>query len=313
MSADATRARVALAFTCILVVWGTTYLGIAIVLRSLPPFASAAMRFLAAGTILWALLRLRGARPLAGLPAREVIASGVLMCGFGNGFTVVAMQGVASGTAALLNSTIPICVTLLDWAFFRRRRPRVWTALGLVVGVAGVALIVGETASISGGRSVAYLAALALAVSTWSVGTLLQRGLVPRERLLALGCGQMLAGGVFLALVAAVRGEWAAVDLAAVTPEGWLALGYLVVFGSLLAQSSYLWLLARMPAEKVTTYAIINPAIALVLGGVVLGETVTGASALGAFLVLAGVALVLFERQAATAVARLLGAGKGVV
>jgi drug/metabolite transporter (DMT)-like permease len=312
MTADASRARVALAFTCILLVWGTTYLGIALVLRSFPPFASAGLRFLAAGALLWGLLRLREARPLAGLPASEVVLSGVLMCAGGNGLTVFAMQGVASGTAALLNSTIPICVTLLDWAFFRKRRPRVWTALGLVVGVGGVALIVGETASLGGGRSVAYLGALALAVGTWSVGTLLQRGLVPRERLLALGCGQMLAGGVALVVAAALRGEWAAVDFGAASLESWLALGYLVVFGSLLAQSSYLWLLARMPAEKVTTYAIINPAIALALGGLVLGETVTGASVLGALLVLAGVALVLFERQAAAAVARLLGAGRGV-
>jgi drug/metabolite transporter (DMT)-like permease len=189
MTADASRARVALAFACILLVWGTTYLGIALVLRSFPPFASAGLRFLAAGALPWGLLRLRGARPLAGLPVREVVLSGVLMCAGGNGLTVFAMQGVASGTAALLNSTIPICVTLLDSAFFRKRRPRVWTALGLVVGVGGVALIVGETASLGGGRSVAYLGALALAVGTWSVGTLLQRGLVPRERLLGAGRG----------------------------------------------------------------------------------------------------------------------------
>ncbi len=125
--------RIALAFLCILVVWGTTYLAIAIVLRDLPPFLSAAMRFLLAAALLYGLLRLRGPKPLAGLPARTVIVSGVLLCGLGNGFTVFAMQGVPSGIAALLNSTIPICVTLLDWGFFNRRRPRIWTGIGLEI------------------------------------------------------------------------------------------------------------------------------------------------------------------------------------
>lgn len=313
MTDDASRARVALAFTCILLVWGTTYLAIALVLRELPPFASAGVRFLLAGSLLWGFLRLRGPRPLAGLPARPVIISGVLMCAGGNGLTVFGMQGVASGTAALLNATIPICVTLLDWGFFNKRRPRIWTVLGLFIGVGGVALVVGETVSLSGGRGLGYVFAIAVAVTTWSLGTLVQRGLVPRDRLLALGCGQMLSGGVALLVAATLRGEWSAFHPGAVTAGGWLALGYLVVFGSLLAQSAYLWLLARVPAEKVTTYAIINPAIALVLGGVVLGEAVTGASALGALLVLAGVALVLFERQVAATVARILGAGRGVV
>jgi drug/metabolite transporter (DMT)-like permease len=310
MSDDPTRVRVALAFTCILLVWGTTYLAIAIVLRSLPPFASAAMRFLLAALLLYGGLRLQGPRPLAGLPTRTVIASGILMCGLGNGFTVFAMQGVPSGVAALLNSTIPICVTLLDWGFFHKRRPRIWTGIGLVVGVGGVALIVDQTATLSGLRGAGYLAALALAVTAWSIGTLLQRNAVPRARLLALGCGQMAAGGAFLCLAALVHGEVYQLDLAAVTSYGWFALLYLVAFGSVLAQSSYLWLLARVPAEKVTTYAVINPAIALVLGGLVLDETVTGASAFGALLVLAGVSLVLFERRVGEAVRGWLGGSR---
>lgn len=305
MPDDASRARVALAFFCILVVWGTTYLGIAIVLRSFPPFASAAIRFLLASSLLYGWLRLKGPRPLAGLPTRTVVASGVLMCGLGNGFTVFAMQGVPTGVAALLNSTIPICVALLDWGFFKRRRPRIWTGIGLMAGVAGVALIVQHTSSLAGVRGFGYLACLAIAVTTWSVGTLLQRHAVPKERLLALGCGQMATGGVFLGVAALVHGELPRVDLTSVTLTGWLALLYLVVFGSILAQSSYLWLLARMPAEKVTTYAVINPVIAMTMGAVVLGESVTATSALGAVLVLGGVALVLFERHAANAVAAI--------
>jgi len=302
MTDDTPAPRIALAFLCILVVWGTTYLAVALVLRDLPPFTSAALRFLLAGSVLYALLRLRGSRPLHGLPARTVVASGILMCGLGNGCTVFAMQRVPSGTAALLNSTIPICVTLLDWGFFNRRRPRIWTGLGLAVGVAGVGLIVEQTAAISGRETLAYMASLGVAVSAWSWGTLLQRHAVPRERLLALGCGQLLAGGLFLCVAALLTGEWSRVRWPAVTPGSWLALLYLAVIGSVVAQSAYLWLLARWPAEKVTTYAVINPVIALLLGNLLLGETLTAASAFGAALVLGGVTLVLFEHRVAAAV-----------
>jgi drug/metabolite transporter (DMT)-like permease len=293
------------------VVWGTTYLAIAIALQSFPPFASAAIRFFLAASLLYGWLRLQGPRPLAGLPVLRVVASGVLMCGLGNGFTVFAMQGVPSGVAALMNSTIPICVTLLDWGFFNRRRPRIWTGIGLVAGVSGVTLIVQQTASVSGTRGLGYVASLGIAVTAWSVGTLLQRHAVPKERLVALGCGQMIAGGAFLCLAAAVHGELPRLHLADTSLAGWLALFYLAAFGSLLAQLSYLWLLARMAAEKVTTYALVNPVIALLLGAVVLGEKVTVASLLGALLVLGGVALVLFERRAADAVAALLAGPRG--
>ncbi len=311
MPDDTGRGRVVLAFCCILVVWGTTYLAIAIVLRSFPPFASAAIRFLLAASLLYGWLRVKGPRPLAGLPVRTVVASGILMCGFGNGLTVFAIQGVPTGAAALLNSTIPICVTLLDWGFFNRRRPRIWTGIGLLAGMAGVALIVHQASSLTGLRGPGYVGALAVAIVTWSVGTLLQRHAVPRERLLALGCGQMAAGSAFLFLAALLHGEARELDFAGVTLPGWLALAYLVVFGSLIAQSAYLWLLARMPAEKVTTYAVVNPVIALVLGTLVLREPVTLTSAVGALLVLGGVALVLFERNVAAALAALLNPRRG--
>ncbi len=297
MSHDASRTRIVLAFTCIFVVWGTTYLAIAILLRSLPPFTSAAMRFALAAAILYAWLRSRRPRPLAGLPAGTVIASGVLMCGLGNGLTVYAIQGVPSGMAALLNATIPISIALLDWGFFQRRRPAAWVIAGLCAAIAGVALVVEQNLSLTGVRGVGYVVAIGLAVTAWSIGTLLQRGAVGADRLLALGCGQMAAGGAFLALAAVVAGEAGRIELAAVTMAGWMSLLYLAVFGSVLSQSSYLWLLARLPAEKVTVYAVANPVVALLLGALVLGEPLTPANLLGAALVLAGVSLVLFERR----------------
>lgn len=289
------RTLVSLAFLCIFLVWGTTYLAIAFVLRTLPPFSSGAIRFLLAAAVLYAWLRTREQRPLAGLPTGMVIVTGVLMCGFGNGFTVFAQQGVPSGIAALLNSAIPICVTLLDWAFFARRPPSLAAGVGLAIGVTGVMVIVTKTGSFSGLRGEGYLLALVIAVVTWSLGTLVQRGRVPPARLAALACGQMAAGAGFQFLAAILHGELPRLDLAAVGASGWIVLCYLAVFGSVLTQSSYLWLLSRVPAEKVTTYALVNPVVAMLLGASFLAEPVTAATLLGALMVIGGVGIVLFQ------------------
>lgn len=309
MNHRSTRLRILLAFLCVLTVWGTTYLGVAIVLRELPPFLSAAMRYALAASLLYVVLRLRNPKPLAGLPLRTVVISGVLLCGFGNGFTVFAMQEVPSGITAMLNSTIPICVTLIDWGFFARKRPSIWTGIGLAAGVAGVALLVQSTTATTGMASIGYVACIAIAVLTWSVGTLVQRDAVPRGKLLALLCGQMGSGAVFLCGAALLNGEFQGLALAPVSASAWLGVVYLALFGSLLTQWSYLWLLTHWPAEKVTTYAVVNPVIAMFLGAVILDEVVTASSLLGASLVLGGVALVLFQHKATVWAQRMLGHG----
>jgi drug/metabolite transporter (DMT)-like permease len=289
-------ARAALAFLCLMVVWGSTYLAVTIVLRDVPVFISLSMRFFLTAAVLYAWLRWHSPRPLAGVMSRNALLSGVLLSGCGTGFTAVALLGIPTGVSALLNATIPICVTLLDWAWFSQRRPARITLGGLVLGFCGVVLVVGGAPAVEGWQGAGFVAAAAFGVATWSLGTLLQRELVPPERLLALNCVQTAAAGVFAALLATVMWEWSRFEPQVVSRDSWLALAYLVLIGSVLTQSCYLWLLARYPAEKVTTYAIINPAIALLLGGIFLGERVTGAGALGAALVLTGVTLVLFER-----------------
>ncbi|MBM4195612.1 MAG: hypothetical protein FJ197_00750 [Gammaproteobacteria bacterium] len=296
MSDEAPGARAALAFTCVLVVWGTTYLAVAWMLADLPVFTSLGARFFFAAAVMYALARRQSPRPLEGIVTSRAMLSGVLMGGCGTGFTGVAMLGMASGVAALLNATIPICVTLLAWAFFERRRPVIVTAVGLLTGFCGVVLVVGGEAW-SGPGDAAYVAAMAFAVVAWSIGTLIQRDLVSRDRLQSLCCVQFAAAGVFLCLLGLFAGEWREIDLAGVTPRGWFALAYLTLVGSVLTQSAYLWLLARYPAEKVTSYAIINPAIAMLLGAAFLGERITSAGLAGAALVLGGVSLVLFERS----------------
>lgn len=297
MTINRDRFLILLAFLCIFLVWGTTYLGIAIALRTLPPFSAGAIRFLLAAVVLYAWLRRSERRPLAGLPTGMVIVTGILMCGLGNGFTVFAQQGVPSGIAALINSAIPICVTLLDWGFFARRRPSLAAGVGLAIGIAGVTTIVTKTGSFSGLQGEGYLLALVIAAATWSLGTLMQRGRVAPSRLAALACGQMAAGAGFQFVAAIVNGELPRLDLAAVGVTGWVAMLYLAVIGSVLTQTSYLWLIARVPAEKVTTYALVNPVVAMLLGAIFLAEPVTAATLAGAVMVIGGVAIVLFHRQ----------------
>ncbi len=309
MTEDTPTARIALAFAVVMVVWGTTYLGVAIMLRDIPVFTASSLRFALAAVVLYAVLRVRGAQPLAGIASPRAFASGVLMSGIGTGFLGLSMMGITSGVAALLNATIPIFVTLIDWGFFQKRRPAFLTALGLVVGFGGVALIANGAPVKPGAQGGLYVGIGLFAVVCWSLGTLVQRGMVPPQRLLALSCVQMTSASVFLGVLAAVSGEWSSFDPTAVRAPAWLAMGYLVIFGSVITQSCYLWLLTRLPAEKVTIYAIVNPAIALVLGVLFLGEVVTGAGALGAALILGGVSLVLFEKPLrAFIVARFAGA-----
>jgi drug/metabolite transporter (DMT)-like permease len=287
------RILIALAFLCICFVWGTTYFGVAIVLRTLPPFSAGAIRFLLASAILYAWLRIRQPRPLAGLPTGLVIVTGVLMCGISNGFTVFAQQGVPSGIAALLNSAIPIAVTLLDWGFFSRRRPAPAASLGLIIGIAGVAVVVSRTGAFSGMQGTGYLAAMFVSAAAWSLGTLMQRGRVAPEQLAALACGQMAAGAGFQCLAAIANGELPRLEPGAIGATGWIAIAYLAFFGSVLTQSSYLWLLSRVPAGKVTTYALVNPVVAMLLGAIFLGEPITAITLFGAVMVLGGVAIVL--------------------
>ncbi len=291
--ADGLRAPIALAFAAIYLIWGTTFLGIALVLRSFPPFVGASLRFLCAGVLLLIVLRLRGPRPLAGIPIARMALCGVLLVSGGNGLVVWAQQGVPSGIAALVIAATPVAVLVLQRAFFGHRMPEWRTLLGVAIGLVGVLLIVSQIGRLSGTVRPLHVVSLLCAVLSWSLGTLLYRG-VPQERVLSGAAVQVLAGGTMLALMAAGAGEWSRVDLAQVSAVSLAALAYLIVFGSIVAQGCYLWLLGHVAPQKVTTYALVNPVVAMALGAAVLGERLNALAGLAVLLVLAGVALVLW-------------------
>jgi len=292
------RVGVALALAAIYIIWGTTYLAVVIMLRTIPPFAGSAMRYIGGGTLLLLWLVLFHRHTFRGLPLRRLIPAGVLLVAGANGFSVWAQQGVPSGLAALLISSVPVLVLLLNWLCFARRAPEPRSLLGILVGLSGVAVIVLHLHGPEGAVHGAYVIALLAGMLCWSTGTLASRGAVAAHQVGAATCVQMLVGATLLSLVALIHGDWQALHPAHVAWSSWLALAYLTLFGSIVALSCFLWLLTQVSALKATTFALVNPLVALALGALLLGEKITPSVLLAVVLVLTGVALVLFHGKA---------------
>ncbi|MFL6619973.1 MAG: EamA family transporter [Povalibacter sp.] len=283
------------AFAAIYVIWGTTYLGIAISIRTLPPFISGGIRFIVSGLLMFAWLRFRTPRPFARVNILAAAICGVLLAGIGNGLVIWAQQGIPSGIAALIVTSMPVTVLVLDWAFFSKRAPTRQGLVGTALALAGVATIIMHTHSVSGAAQPLHLVSMIVAVLGWALGTLWQKRAATKDNVLSFTTLQVLFGGAFQLVLSAIDGEWSHFDPAAVSLSSWLAVLYLVVFGSIIGLNCYLWLLTRVPAAKVTTYALVNPVVALVLGAIVLHEEITAMTLIATALVLLGVALVLFQ------------------
>jgi len=288
--------QILLAFAGIYIIWGTTFLGIALAIRTIPPFFSGACRFLIASGLMYAWLRAREPHPFAALHIGGSILCGVLLTGIGNGFVVWSQQGLPSGIASLFVGLMPVSVLLLDWLFFSKRAPTPQAAVGVTLGLIGVIILTLHTSSLSGAVRPIHVVAVLTAEFCWSIGTLLQRRVVSHDRVLNYSCLQMLAGALFQLLMGFVDREWIGFTPAQVSVQSLLSLLYLVVFGSIVAVNCYSFLVAHVAPQKVTTYALVNPVIALALGALVLGERVTPAALLSTVMVLLGVGLVLFQR-----------------
>jgi len=274
------------ALATLYVVWGSTYLGIMLAIRTMPPFLMSSARFLVAGAFLFAL------SPRARLSLRAwaaaLVAGGALLT-IGNGGITWAEQRVDSGTAALLVATMPLWLALFDRVVFGRRLSAAgW--VGLVIGLGGVALLVspgGGGTDLLGG-----LACVGCAVA-WAAGTLyVRRAPLPSQPGLASGM-QMLAGGVLLAVAGLAAGEAGDVHLSQVSAESLLALVYLVVVGSIVAFSCFQWLLHNAPISIVSTYAYVNPVVAVLLGAAFLGEPLTLRTLVAAAAIVASVVLIV--------------------
>lgn len=282
-----------LAFAAVYVLWGSTYLAIKYVIETLPPFISTGTRFLLAGSTLFLLGRLSKdyVKPtLAQWRASFVV--GILLFLGGTGGVVLAEHHITSGLAALLVATEPFWVVLLSWVWLKGQRPDWKVALGLLIGFAGVYLLIGG-AGVTGNGSRQPLGMVIVIASAlcWATGSIYGvRSPSSKSALLASGM-QMLSGGSALILVGSLMGEWSGFDVTAVSLNSWLALAYLLVFGSLIAFTAYSWLLKNARPAMVATYAYVNPVIAVILGWAIAGESFTGRMLLGAGVIIGSVVL----------------------
>ena len=287
-------ARVALGFAAVYILWGSTYLGIRFAVASMPPLLMAGVRHLIAGLILYGLLRLTGTpRPKRVHWRSATLLGGLLLLG-GNGLVSLAETSVPSGIAALIVAAVPFWMVLLN-AAEKRMAPRLSVIAGLLLGIGGLAILV-LPASSTAPDHVNPLGVVMLIAATfsWAVGSLYaHRAPLPSSTFLGIGM-EMLAGGVLLLMVGLLSGEATGFHLADVTLKSLLALGYLIAFGSLLGFTAYVWLLKVTTPARASTYAFVNPVIAVLLGWALAGEALTPRIALAGGIIVAGVCLILY-------------------
>jgi drug/metabolite transporter (DMT)-like permease len=302
-------AAVVVALLIVYVVWGSTYLAMAVMIETMPPLLAAGARYGTAGAIMLGALaahaRWRRAAPDAGPPERPtraqwrsaLIVGGLLLLG-GNGGVVLAELYIPSGIAAVLVATVPIWLAVLD-ALLTRRRPSGLVLGGLVAGIVGVAVLVVPVEGLEGldplGVGLVVVAAL-----SWASGSIYARhASLPRSGLLGTGM-EMLAGGACLLVAGALIGEVGRTDLGAFSTGSLLAWAYLVVFGSIVAFTAYTWLLHRVPVSIVGTYAYVNPIVAVALGALILSEPITLRTGVAAAIIIGAVVAMVSGRPRET-------------
>ena len=304
------------AFFAVYVFWGSTYLAIKYAIETLPPFLMAGSRFLFAGSVLflWARLSKDYETPTRAHWKTSFIVGTLLLLG-GNGGVVLAQHYIPSSLAALLVATEPLWIVVLSWLWLKRGRPNWKVTLGLLLGFAGVWMLINGRASssvdVAGSTQWIGIIAVIIGAFSWAAGSIYGlRASVPKSSLLTAGM-QMIAGSISLLLVGAIRGEWSAFEPSAVSYNSLFGLAYLVIFGSLVGFTAYSWLLKNARPSMVATYAYVNPVIAVLLGWLIAGESMTGQMLIGAGIVVTSVMLITSqsgeEKQAQCAVHESIG------
>ena len=286
-----------MAFAIIYFVWGSTYLAIRVGVREVPPFLLAAMRFLAAGVVLCGWTIARGERPPSSREWASASILAVLIFVLDYGLLFWAEQRVPSGIAAVMMATIPVFMALSEIVLLRTLRLTLRLALALLVGMGGVAALMSRSLRL-GGTPIDSVGAAALIVASmsWSISSALTRKLpLPSSKVMSSGA-QMLAGGIFLTLAAAALGEFRNFHPSTVSSGAWLALVYLIVAGSIVAFTAYVWLIHHESPTKVGTYAYVNPLVAVLLGYFMGGEALGLRTILGTLFVLIAVVMITTTR-----------------
>ncbi len=282
-----------LAFATIYILWGSTFLAIRIGVHEVPPFLLAAMRFLVAGAVLYCWAIARGESSPSRREWQSVSLLAVLIFVVDYGLLFWAEQRVPSGIAAVMMATIPVFMASSEIIFLRTQRLTPRLAIALLIGIAGVAVLMSPSMHL-GGAPVDTLGAVALIVASisWSISSTLTRKLpLPSSKVMSSGA-QMLIGGIFLTLTAGAAGEFRYFHPWTVSRAAWLSLAYLIVAGSIIAFTAYVWLIHHESPTKVGTYAYVNPVVAVVLGYFIAGEALGLRTILGTLFVLISVVVI---------------------
>lgn len=283
------------ALAAVYFLWGGTYLAMRFAVETLPPFTTAGIRFVTAGALVYLWQMARGAERPQAVHWKGAAAVGLLMLTGGNGGVMWAEQTVPSGLAAIIVATVPLWMALLAWLWQGGERPGGAVALGLATGFAGIVLLVGGVGAAAADWT-GYVVLLGAALA-WAAGSLYSRvAPAPAAPLTAIAL-QMLAGGTGCLLAGLAGGEWARFEPAQVSWQAVAGLGYLVVFGSIVGYSAYIWLLKAADPVLVSTYAYVNPVVAVALGWLLAGERLTGRDAAAAAVIVLSVAVITRARS----------------
>jgi drug/metabolite transporter (DMT)-like permease len=296
------RWQIITAFAALYVIWGSTYLGIRFAIESIPPLLMAGSRFFLAGAIIYASARWRGAPRSSFAEWRTAFVVGACLLLFGNGGVTVAEQWVPSGLAALLVATVPIYIALLAWISGSAPRPGPLVLAGLVGGFIGVAMLVAPALTARSGAVSPHFGAGVLVLLfgslVWSIGSLYSRRARNAPSPFLAAGQQMLCGGSLQMLAGLLAGEGRDLHLRHLTALSLGAFIYLVLIGAIVGFTAYIWLLRHCNPAKVATYAYVNPVVAVLLGSVFAGESLTTRTVLAAAIIIGSVAVVITAQQA---------------
>jgi drug/metabolite transporter (DMT)-like permease len=290
--------KVLLGFAAVYLIWGSTYLAIRVGVETIPPFLMTGFRFVAGGLLLYGWSRMRGSSAPRLSHWWPAIILGLLMPAGGTGLVSWAEKTVPSGLTALLVAVTPMWIVLGDWVSPGGRRPTLPVIFGLALGFCGVVMLINPT-EIGGSAEIDRLGAFAIVLATmsWAAGSIFSRHAdQPDSKVLAAGM-QMITGGVGLILASGLAGEWSGLALHEVTIQSWIALTYLAVIGSL-AFVAYIWILSASTPAKASTYAFVNPVIAIMLGSMVVDEPLTAWTLGCAATVIVAVAIIIMFKNA---------------
>ena len=295
------RTSILAAYAAIYLIWGSTYLGIRFTIETIPPFLMGGVRFMIAGAFLYLLMRARGEARSSRIQWRSAAIIGALLILGGNGAVVWAEQFVPSGITALLVAVLPVWVVLIEWLGPAHTRPTPSVVAGLVIGMVGIIVLIGPDALTPAGSPMSGIlkgaVVLMLGSLTWALGTIYSRHApLPKSAFVATGM-EMLCGGALLFLLSVATGEPMRFDLAQVSARSMIGFAYLTLIGSLVGFTAYIWLLDHQPASRISTYAYVNPVVAVFLGWAIADEPLTLRTLIAAAIIVGAVALITTARS----------------